>query len=168
MVGDAGSATDAIWRLLETVPDPEVPAVSVVDLGIVRDVRIDAAGEVTVDVTPTYSGCPAMREIERAIVGTLASHGMEGAQVRTVFTPAWTTDWMSERAREKLRAYGIAPPGRAADVALVPLLRRGAAVACPFCGAHETETRSTFGSTACKSLHFCNACHQPFEHFKAI
>jgi ring-1,2-phenylacetyl-CoA epoxidase subunit PaaD len=162
--------TDEIWRILERVPDPEVPAISVVDLGIVRDVRIDAGGATTVDVTPTYSGCPAMLEIERAIVGTLASHGVPNVEVRTVFTPAWTTDWMSDAAREKLRAYGIAPPERTNELALVPLMRRGGVetLACPFCGSRATETRSHFGSTACKSLHFCTSCHQPFEHFKAI
>ncbi len=108
-----------------------------------------------------------MHEIERSVVGALAARGVKG-RVRTVFSPAWTTDWMSDEAREKLRRYGIAPPGRADENALVPLLRRGAPVACPFCGSRDTETRSDFGSTACKSIQFCNACHQPFEHFKAI
>lgn len=167
MVAEGARTPDALWRILETVLDPEVPALSVVELGIVRDVRLDEDG-VTVDVTPTYSGCPAVLEIERAIVQALEAAGFERVRVKTVFTPAWTTDWMSDAAREKLRAYGIAPPGRAADVALIPLLRRGAPVACPFCGSQGTDLRSDFGSTACKSLHFCNACHQPFEHFKAI
>jgi len=167
MVARATPAHEAIWRILEGVSDPEVPAISVVDLGIVRAVHDEADGLV-IDVTPTYSGCPAMHEIEQAIVGALNAHGVTGARVRTVFTPAWTTDWMSDAAREKLRAYGIAPPGRTSDSALIPLMRRGAAVACPFCGSRATDTRSDFGSTACKSLHFCNACHQPFEHFKAI
>ena len=167
MVARATPAHEAIWRILEGVSDPEVPAISVVDLGIVRAVHDEADGLV-IDVTPTYSGCPAMHEIEQAIVGALDANGVTGARVRTVFSPAWTTDWMSDAAREKLRAYGIAPPGRASDTALIPLMRRGAAVACPFCGSRATDTRSDFGSTACKSLHFCNACHQPFEHFKAI
>ena len=163
-------SVDEIWGILERVPDPEVPAISIVDLGIVRDVRVEADGATTIDVTPTYSGCPATLEIERAIVGTLASHGVPNVAVRTVFTPAWTTDWMSDAAREKLRAYGIAPPERTNDVALVPLMRRGVSVAlaCPFCGSRATEMRSHFGSTACKALHFCTSCQQPFEHFKAI
>lgn len=168
--GDAAAGAPTageVWALLEDVRDPEVPVLSVVELGIVRDVRVDGT-QVQVDITPTYSGCPAMHEIERAVAGTLASHGLS-ARVRTVFSPAWTTDWMSEAAREKLRAYGIAPPGRTESEALVPLTRRAApSVACPFCGARDTALRSAFGSTACKSLHFCNACHQPFEHFKAI
>lgn len=157
---------DELWAILEEVRDPEVPVLSIVDLGIVRDVRLEG-DEVVVDITPTYSGCPAMHEIERSVVGALAARGL-AARVRTIFAPAWTTDWMSEGAKEKLRAYGIAPPGRAAEATLVPLMRRSAAVPCPFCGSHDTDTRSDFGSTACKSLHFCSACHQPFEHFKAI
>lgn len=157
---------DELWAILDEVRDPEVPVLSVVELGIVRDARIEG-DQVVVDITPTYSGCPAMHEIERCVAGAFAARGVV-ARVQTVFSPAWTTDWMSDAAKEKLRAYGIAPPGRAADQALIPLVRRGAAVPCPFCGSRDTDTRSDFGSTACKSLHFCNACHQPFEHFKAI
>jgi ring-1,2-phenylacetyl-CoA epoxidase subunit PaaD len=152
--------------MLDEVRDPEVPVLSVVELGIVRDVRVDGA-QVDIDITPTYSGCPAMHEIERSIAGALSSRGLS-VRVRTVFSPAWTTDWMSEAAREKLRGYGIAPPGRVEADVLVPLMRRSPAVACPFCGARDTALRSEFGSTACKALHYCNACHQPFEHFKAI
>ncbi len=163
----AGAPTAGdVWAILEEVRDPEVPVLSVVELGIVRGVRVDGT-QVEVDITPTYSGCPAMHEIERAIGGALAAHGLT-ARVRMVFAPAWTTDWMSDSAREKLRGYGIAPPGRAETEVLVPLMRRAAAVTCPFCGARDTALRAEFGSTACKSLHFCNACHQPFEHFKAI
>ncbi|MEP7383953.1 MAG: 1,2-phenylacetyl-CoA epoxidase subunit PaaD [Gemmatimonadota bacterium] len=157
---------DEIWAILDDVRDPEVPVLSVVELGIVRAVEFEG-DEIVVDITPTYSGCPAMHEIERSVVGALAAHGLT-SRIRTVFSPAWTTDWMSDAAREKLRRYGIAPPGQASETALIPLMRRGAAAACPFCGSRETETRSDFGSTACKSLQFCNACHQPFEHFKAI
>lgn len=113
-----------------------------------------------------------MREIERAIVGALDAHGSPNAEIRTVLTPAWTTDWMSDDARERLRKYGIAPPARTSEETLIPLMRRGGSgvqsLACPFCGSLETESRSQFGSTACKSLHYCTACHQPFEHFKPI
>jgi ring-1,2-phenylacetyl-CoA epoxidase subunit PaaD len=153
-----------------TVMDPEVPVLSVVELGIVRDVSV-AGDEVTVTVTPTYSGCPAMRVIEEEIVRALEAHGFRGARVRTVYTPAWTTDWIGEEAREKLRAYGIAPPSRGAasrDDELVPLVRRRTAVACPYCGALDTTLRSEFGSTACKSTLYCNGCRQPFEQFKGI
>lgn len=161
---------EEVLAVLHEVPDPEVPVLSVVDLGIVRGVEI-GADLVTVDVTPTYSGCPAMRVIERDIVAALEARGIP-AQVRTVFAPAWTSDWISEAGREALRAYGIAPPGPAPDAErFVPLLRRGApepAPRCPFCGSANTVMRSTFGSTACKALAYCDACRQPFELFKAI
>ena len=157
--------------VLGEVLDPEVPALSVVELGIVRDVEL-APDAVTVVVTPTYSGCPAMKMIEDDILAALRGHGYPDARVRTTFSPPWTTDWMTDEAKEKLRAYGIAPPGRAAPAAgeLVPLLRRAPAapVACPFCGSPQTSLRSEFGSTACKAMHYCDACHQPFEEFKAI
>ena len=149
--------------------DPEVPVLSIVELGIVRDVAVDG-DHVTVTVTPTYSGCPAMRTIEEEIRAALAAGGFPDATVRTVFQPAWTTDWIPAEAREKLRAYGIAPPGPrdADDGALVPLLRRPEQVACPYCGSRNTELRSEFGSTACKSTLVCHDCRQPFEQFKAI
>jgi ring-1,2-phenylacetyl-CoA epoxidase subunit PaaD len=162
---------EAVWAALDTVPDPEVPVISVVELGIVRDVEIDG-GAVTVVITPTYSGCPAMREIERDVLAALRARGWEDARIRTVFAPAWTTEWMSDATREKLRAYGIAPPrAGSAEPALVPLRRRGApreAVPCPFCGSPDTRLQSVFGSTACKALHVCDACRQPFEEFKPI
>jgi ring-1,2-phenylacetyl-CoA epoxidase subunit PaaD len=151
--------TDPVWDILSTVMDPEVPALSVVDLGIVRDVDVDPQGAVTVAITPTYSGCPAMHVIEEDIIAALRAGGWPDARVRTVLSPAWTTDWVSAPARAKLAAYGIAPPE------LVPLTRR---VACPFCGSRETTMRSEFGPTACKALMYCDACEQPFELFKAI
>jgi ring-1,2-phenylacetyl-CoA epoxidase subunit PaaD len=158
-----------IWAVLEGVPDPEVPVVSVVELGIVRDVEIDSEGVVTVSVTPTYSGCPAMAAIEHDIVAALADGGWPGARVRTVYSPAWTTDWIGEEAREKLRAYGIAPPPLVEGAGeLVPLRRRVEPVDCPYCGSHATVVRSEFGSTACKAVMYCERCRQPFELFKAI
>jgi ring-1,2-phenylacetyl-CoA epoxidase subunit PaaD len=159
---------DDLWRALEAVLDPEVPALSVVDLGIVRDVRVDG-DRVEVDITPTYSGCPALEVMRRDIAAALSRAGARHVVVNTVFQPAWTTDWMSESARERLRAYGIAPPRVVVHDAgeLIPL-RRVSAVPCPFCGSTSTELRSAFGSTACKALHYCSACRQPFEEFKAI
>jgi ring-1,2-phenylacetyl-CoA epoxidase subunit PaaD len=152
------------------VMDPEVPVLSVVELGIVRDVTVDG-GALTVIATPTYSGCPAMKVIEDEIVAALADGGFPGARVRTVYAPAWTSEWIGEEAREKLRAYGIAPPvrgeGSAADE-LVPLVRRAPRVGCPYCGSTRTAMRSQFGSTACKATMFCDACSQPFELFKSI
>jgi len=154
---------------LDEVKDPEVPVLSVVELGVVRDATIADDGHVTVTVTPTYSGCPAMREIETGIRDTLWSHGVPGVTLRTVYSPAWTTDWMPEAAKAKLEAYGIAPPGHAEqDAVLVPLRRAGALPRCPWCKSAKTELRSQFGSTACKSLCWCTECRQPFEMFKAI
>lgn len=152
--------------ILATVKDPEVPVLSVVELGIVRDVEFDG-DETVIVVTPTYSGCPAMKVIEDDILAALRAHGIDNARVKTVYAPAWTTDWMSDEAREKLRAYGIAPPGRAEHGGLVTITRR-ATVACPFCGSTNTVHTSEFGSTTCKALHVCRDCTQPFEEFKAI
>ena len=155
--------------LLDRVKDPEVPVLSVVELGIVRDVELDDAGAgITITVTPTYSGCPAMRVIEEEIVAALEAGGFRAVAVKVVYAPAWTTDWIPESAREKLRAYGIAPPGEVTAEQLVPLGPVVRRVACPFCGSNDTETTSEFGATACKSLHVCRACRQPFEHFKAF
>ncbi len=154
---------------LEDVKDPEVPVLSVVELGVVRDATIDVHGGVTVVITPTYSGCPAMRVMEDAIREALELRGVSQVSVRTTFTPAWTTDWIPEAARAKLEAYGIAPPGRAGDAdTLVPLRRAHDAPRCPFCKSSRTALRSAFGSTACKALWVCEACTQPFEQFKAI
>jgi ring-1,2-phenylacetyl-CoA epoxidase subunit PaaD len=162
---------DVLWRVLETVPDPEVPVLSVVDLGIVRDIRREG-DEVVVDITPTYSGCPAMRTIEEDIVSALRAAGIARPRVRTVFQPAWTTEWLSDAARARLREYGIAPPGPVSSAAgeqeLVPLRRRSEPVPCPFCGSTDTDVRSEFGATACKAICFCNACRQPFEYFKPL
>lgn len=160
---------DRIFAWLDEVKDPEVPVLSVVELGVVRDAVVDADGSVTVTVTPTYSGCPAMRVIEEAIRDALLQHGIAQVTVRTTFTPAWTTDWIPESARAKLEAYGIAPPGRAEPSdELVPLRRAGAGPRCPFCKSPRTALRSEFGSTACKALWVCAECTQPFEAFKAI
>ena len=159
-----------VFAVLDGVKDPEVPALSVVELGVVRDVSVDEAGAVTVAVTPTYSGCPAMQVIEADIVAALRARGVPETRVRTAYAPAWTTDWKSDAAKAKLEAYGIAPPGPApaADDDLVPLRRRDAVVRCPYCKSDDTSLRSEFGSTACKSIRFCNSCRQPFEQFKAI
>lgn len=161
---------DDILAVLDTVKDPEVPVLSVIELGVVRDVELDDAHGVTVVVTPTYSGCPAMRVIEEDILAALRARGVEPARVRTAYMPAWTTDWLTEDAKRKLEAYGIAPPGPAptGDDDLVPLRRKTDVVRCPYCKSANTELRSEFGSTACKSIRYCNACHQPFEQFKAI
>ncbi len=158
---------ESVYETLATVMDPEVPVISVVELGIIRDVDV-ADDHVTVTVTPTYSGCPAMREIEDDIRSALLGAGARDVTVRMTFAPAWTTDWIGAEAREKLRAYGIAPPGRAEQGGLITLTRRRTPVQCPFCGSADTRLQSEFGSTACKAIHVCNACRQPFDEFKAF
>lgn len=159
---------EGILEILGAVPDPEVPVISVVELGIVRDARVAPDGGVEVTITPTYSGCPAMFEIEKDVRAALLAAGAPRVEVRTVLSPAWTTDWMSDEAREKLRAYGIAPPGKADEGGLITLTRRRTNVACPFCGSTNTRLQSEFGSTACKAIHVCADCRQPFDEFKAI
>jgi len=165
------SSRDDVMAVLTTVMDPEVPVISVVDLGIIRDAAVTHEGalvHVRVVVTPTYSGCPAMREIEADIRAALVAAGATDVVVETVYAPAWTTDWIGADAREKLRAYGIAPPGRAEQGGLITLTRRRDPVACPFCGSSDTRLQSEFGSTACKAIHVCKSCLQPFDEFKAI
>ena len=161
------TSRDDVFAVLDTVKDPEVPVISVVELGIVRDASV-TDGRVHVVITPTYSGCPAMREIEDDVRAALLAAGAREVTVQLVFAPAWTTDWIGPDAREKLRAYGIAPPGRAESGGLITLTRRRAPVACPWCGSTDTRLQSEFGSTACKAIHTCNACRQPFDEFKAI
>lgn len=163
----AAFTPDEIYAVLDEVKDPEVPVLSVVELGIVREVAC-AADTVVVTVTPTYSGCPAMRAIEEDITRALTAAGAAKVEVKTTYTPAWTTDWIPAPAREKLRAYGIAPPGVADPQPLMTIGRRRPAVRCPYCGSMRTEMKSEFGSTACKSIHACRDCRQPFEEFKAI
>lgn len=169
MVTRAIPTRDEVLAILDGVMDPEVPVLSVRELGIVRDVSVDDAGAVVVTVTPTYSGCPAIRVIEQDISGALHEAGIADVRVQTTYTPAWTTDWIPPEAKAKLKAYGIAPPGRAdSDGGLVQLMRVRAAAQCPYCDSYATEVRSEFGSTACKSVCWCRACRQPFEEFKAI
>jgi ring-1,2-phenylacetyl-CoA epoxidase subunit PaaD len=158
---------EELFALLDTVKDPEVPVLSVVELGIVREATADERGAV-VTITPTYSGCPAMHEIEQEIRRALAEQGIGPVEVRTTYTPAWTSDWIGEEARAKLEAYGIAPPGRRETPELIPLRRGEASVRCPYCKSLRTERKSEFGSTACKSIWVCRDCRQPFEEFKAI
>jgi ring-1,2-phenylacetyl-CoA epoxidase subunit PaaD len=169
VVRRAGASADLVLEVLRGIPDPEVPALDIVELGIVRRVEQRADGVVTVEVTPTYSGCPAMGMIEQEIVAQLRANGYDRVELRTVYSPAWTTDWMSDAAKAKLKAYGIAPPDHTSvEQALVPLTSVVRRAACPYCGSSNTERQSEFGSTACKAIHSCRDCHQPFEEFKAI
>jgi ring-1,2-phenylacetyl-CoA epoxidase subunit PaaD len=146
------------------VPDPEVPVLTIADLGVLRDVRVDDDGSVVVTITPTYSGCPAMDAIRADVVTALHEAGFGQVRVETVLSPAWTTDWMSEEGRRKLAGYGIAPPGSRAGGPV----RLTLSVRCPRCGSPDTRELSRFGSTACKALWQCRSCSEPFDHFKAI
>jgi ring-1,2-phenylacetyl-CoA epoxidase subunit PaaD len=163
----SGPRGEEALRTLDDVKDPEVPVLSVVELGIIRGVDADGR-RVAVTITPTYSGCPAMKVIEDDIREALARAGFDDIGIRTVYSPAWTTDWIPEPAREKLRAYGIAPPAPTTADDLVPFGRTVRAVKCPFCGSPNTVLESEFGATACKALFVCRSCRQPFEHFKAF
>jgi ring-1,2-phenylacetyl-CoA epoxidase subunit PaaD len=161
------AAQTEIIGILRQVTDPEIPFIDVVELGVVRDVVVDGS-HVRVDITPTYSACPAMKVIADDIVSALRGRGYTDVVVREVLTPAWTTDWLSEETKEKFRAHGIAPPGVVVEEPLVMLSRLRSTVQCPFCGSSNTEERSEFGSTACKAIHYCLSCKQPFDRFKPL
>ncbi|MDH5622420.1 MAG: phenylacetate-CoA oxygenase subunit PaaJ [Gammaproteobacteria bacterium] len=143
-----------VYEWLGDVPDPEIPVLSILDLGIVRDVSI--GDTVTVTLTPTYSGCPATEVIEQSVLLALKGHGLDDVAVNRVLAPPWTTDWITESGRDKLRQYGIAPPSRRREIA------------CPQCESLQTELVSEFGSTACKSSWRCKDCLEPFEYFKCL
>jgi len=145
--------TNKIWELLNTVSDPEIPAISVVELGVIRDV-IFQENSFIISITPTYSGCPAVKAFQDDIKICLKENGIENFELKIVYSPAWTTDWMTEETKEKLRKYGISPPSEKAI--------------CPQCNSKSTTLVSEFGATACKSFHKCNDCLEPFEHFKCI
>ena len=151
------------WEILETVQDPEIPVLSVVDLGIVREVEESADGRaVTVTVTPTYSGCPATEVIMRDVRSALEA-SYDVVDVRTRLSPAWTTDWLSEKGRDKLLGFGIAPP---AGRTTLPLVDVGAPATCPHCGSNSVEELAAFGSTPCKALWRCTTCREPFDYMK--
>lgn len=169
----AAARVQRAWQVLATIADPEVPAVTLCDLGMVRRVAEDGAA-LEVALTPTYSGCPATEAIMQSVEQELAAAGLGPVRVRLQRAPAWTTDWITPEGRAKLRAYGIAPPGpvppqEAVPLRFVPRARPQAPeIFCPRCGSAHTEQLSAFGSTACKSLYRCLSCREPFEHFKPI
>jgi ring-1,2-phenylacetyl-CoA epoxidase subunit PaaD len=154
-----------IWQYLEEVLDPEVPALTIVDLGVVRKVELNDEG-CKVVITPTYSGCPAMTRIESDIVEKLNEKGIDKVSVDLVLSPAWTTDWISDNGKKKLREYGIAPPQDEPDKTV--LFADPIKVACPRCESNDTKLISQFGSTACKAQYQCNNCLEPFEYFKCL
>lgn len=157
---------DSIFKLLSKIPDPEIPVINILELGVLRKVEI-FNGKVIIKITPTYSGCPAMKQIEADIYNALKLEKIENAQVETIYTPAWTTDWLTETAKEKLEAYGIAPPQKTSfDKSL--LTKNPKYISCPRCKSTETSLVSQFGSTACKALYKCKDCLEPFDYFKCI
>ncbi len=155
----------AIWQLLEQVKDPEVPVLTVVDLGIIRSVHFDENQKLEIIITPTYSGCPAMDMIAVDIKAVLQENGFESVQVSSVLSPPWSSDWMSANGRKKLKEYGIAPPeGKVIDKSV--LFAQPKNIQCPHCDSRHTKMISQFGSTACKSLYQCQDCKEPFDYFK--
>lgn len=160
-------SADQLWQWLEEVSDPEIPVISVVELGIVRALDWLDDGSCAVTITPTYSGCPAMQLIAQEVEAVLRRHGVEKVQINTRLSPAWTTDWMRASGKEKLKSYGIAPPVQQV-IDLSGISRRQALVQvdCPQCGSANTRLVSQFGSTACKALYRCAACLEPFDYFK--
>ena len=152
--------------ILETVSDPEIPVLSVVDLGVVRSAKL-VGDAVEIEITPTYSGCPAMQVIEDEIVAEMKKNGYQTVSVKMVYSPAWTTDWMSENGKRKLQEYGIAPPETASsDKSLLTNYPKN--ITCPLCKSTHTELISQFGSTACKALYRCKDCLEPFDYFKCL
>ncbi|KFD39547.1 1,2-phenylacetyl-CoA epoxidase subunit PaaD [Schleiferia thermophila] len=156
-----------IRQLLSQVTDPEIPVLTIEDMGILRDIDLKDDGTVEVIITPTYSGCPAMHAIEKEISKTLAAHGYKKVVIKEKLSPPWTTDWMTDEARAKLEAYGISPPSKGTPDKRV-LFGKQSAVRCPHCKSLHTEMVSQFGSTACKALYRCLDCLEPFDYFKCI
>lgn len=156
----------AVWTVLESVMDPEIPVLSIVDLGIVRYARWTPSGELHVGLTPTYSGCPATEVIQRSVREALDANGYAGAILDEVLSPPWTSEWLTERGRRRLESFGIAPPAR---TVLKPRHLLGAPlIRCPRCGSPETQRLSEFGSTPCKAHYRCSSCLEPFDYFKCI
>lgn len=155
-----------IWKLLEAVPDPEIPVLSVIDLGVIRKIE-ELEDKVVITITPTYSGCPAMNQFEADITDHLSKHGYQSIEIKTTYNPAWTTDWLTDEAKLKLEKYGIAPPQeKTTDKSF--LLGESPTVKCPQCKSTNTKLVSQFGSTACKALYQCKDCKEPFDYFKCL
>ncbi len=159
-------SVSSIWKLLEEVPDPEIPVLSVIDLGVIRSIE-ELEDKLIITITPTYSGCPAMNQFESDIISHLNKNGYKNVEVSTIYDPAWTTDWLTDKAKLKLEKYGIAPPQeKTTDKSF--LLGEQPKVICPQCKSTNTKLVSQFGSTACKALYQCNDCKEPFDYFKCL
>lgn len=166
MVDEIIVTKNKIWQILETVPDPEVPVISIIDLGIVRNVEINTSNKIKITITPTYTGCPAMDVISISIRMALLENGFNNVEIKNVLSPAWTTDWMSEPGKQKLKEYGIAPPNTKQQVCTPDIFQKEEAIQCPRCNSYHTLLISQFGSTACKALYKCSDCKEPFDYFK--
>lgn len=155
---------EEVWQALEEVKDPEIPVLSLVELGVAREVAYED-GTLIVTLTPTFAGCPALHVIKQEVLNRLADLGADPVEVRMALSPSWTSDWISAEAREKLKAYGLAPPRfHGGD----PVLIFAEQVDCPHCGSADTTVKNSFGPTPCRTIHYCNSCEQPFEGFKAL
>ena len=163
MTKELTAVEELVWERLSMIPDPEIPVITIVELGVVRDVQWD--GEtLKIFITPTYTGCPAMQLFVAEIQAAMHDQGFDKLEVIHVYSPSWTTDWLSVEAKEKLRKYGIAPP--VLKTSEMNSFEEVGNIPCPRCGSENTNLKSQFGATACKSLHTCNDCHEPFEYFK--
>ena len=156
-----------ILSLLSEIPDPEIPVITIIELGVIRDIVIIDDTTIELKITPTYSGCPAMQQIEADVRKKLTEHGFTSISIQTIFSPPWTTDWITPHAKEKLRQYGIAPPETTTEDKSW-LTGKTKQIACPRCKSTNTKLISQFGSTACKALYQCNDCLEPFDYFKCI
>lgn len=161
------NTSDSIYTLLSEIPDPEIPVISITDLGIIRNIN-SVDDKLIISITPTYSGCPAMKQIEDDIKIKLKENGFTNVEIKMVYAPAWTTDWINDEAKEKLRKYGIAPPEHSTIDKRVLMGLEERVVKCPKCGSNNTTMISQFGSTACKSLYKCTECLEPFDYFKCL
>lgn len=156
-----------ILSILSEIPDPEIPVITIIELGVIRDIQLINETSIELKITPTYSGCPAMKQIEGDVRKKLAEHGFINVTVHTIFSPPWTTDWITPEAKEKLKQYGIAPPEHTTEDKSW-LTGVSKTISCPRCKSKDTKLISQFGSTACKALYQCNDCLEPFDYFKCI
>lgn len=156
-----------ILALLSEIPDPEIPVISIIELGVIRDINVSDNTSITLKITPTYSGCPAMKQIEDDVRKKLTENGFVNITIHTIFSPPWTTDWITSEAKEKLRKYGIAPPEHSTEDKSW-LTGKPKTISCPRCKSQNTKLISQFGSTACKALYQCEDCLEPFDYFKCI
>ena len=166
-MGDTILNEEQIWELMHQIPDPEIPVIDIVELGVIRSVKLNNKSSVEITITPTYSGCPAMKQMEDDIRKQLNEAGFSEIKINTVYNPPWTTDWITQEAKVKLNNYGIAPPEHS-SIDKGVLLGRERIVKCPRCSCTSTQLVSQFGSTACKALYKCSDCLEPFDYFKCI